>query len=519
MDPCHFQDDNARCHVSWATMQWYADNNVRRLDWPAQSPDLNPIEHLWDELDRRVRARQARPKSIAQLIEWLQEEWRRIPVDVLQTLVESMPDRVAVVIDAREWCTPRNKAKGGTHKVVRIEKIQKSGRKKKGGGINCSNPMHSQFPLLVDGGGAVTERLACPPPTKANRVQSPAGLLLDFRMWESCRTMPLVGGTSRGYPPPPRRCSILTSTTLICSQDLARHDGDTARLARKSDESLEVRVSVARIAPSLLDLGIKAPPYVVPGQEQALLSQQAITSSQTGGGGRETLVHQPRSPPPHHIFSGVTSAVLRVAKVVTEKGDMQISHGYLCLNWPRERSHVHSLPRPRRYDVREHALWSPQFVGQSAKERQQREGTNLVRTRRRNILEVELLQYFGKVRSNCERIINARVHAQKTKIFGVRLQRAGRHGASEPNQHFGDRWGQYQTEAVSERARCRLTRPVKVSLRWKSYVTGRVRETMGAAMLRRRARPAAWRRDVEPDLEGCTKEGAWLIAPSAGDED
>ncbi|KAJ8867311.1 hypothetical protein PR048_031112 [Dryococelus australis] len=66
-------------------MQWYVDNNVRRLDWPAQSPDLNS----------------ARPKSIAQLMEWLQEEWRRIPVDALQTLVESMPDRVAAVIAAR----------------------------------------------------------------------------------------------------------------------------------------------------------------------------------------------------------------------------------------------------------------------------------------------------------------------------------------------------------------------------------------------------------------------------------
>ncbi|KAJ8871622.1 hypothetical protein PR048_027949 [Dryococelus australis] len=53
MDPSYFQDDNARCHVSRATMQWYTDN----------SPDLNPIEHLWDELDRRVSARQARPKS------------------------------------------------------------------------------------------------------------------------------------------------------------------------------------------------------------------------------------------------------------------------------------------------------------------------------------------------------------------------------------------------------------------------------------------------------------------------
>ncbi|KAJ8897227.1 hypothetical protein PR048_002573 [Dryococelus australis] len=42
------------------------------------------------------------PKSIAQLMEWLQEEWRRIPVDVLQTLVESMPDRVVAVVAARE---------------------------------------------------------------------------------------------------------------------------------------------------------------------------------------------------------------------------------------------------------------------------------------------------------------------------------------------------------------------------------------------------------------------------------
>ncbi|KAJ8876053.1 hypothetical protein PR048_023961 [Dryococelus australis] len=132
MDPCYSQDDNARCHVSRATMQWYADNNVRRLDWPAQSPDLmdlggtqemarcdvgeaagdshplpdlNPIEHLRDELDRQLRARQAQPKSIAQLMEWLQEEWRRIPVDVLQSLVESMPDRVAVVIAARGGTT------------------------------------------------------------------------------------------------------------------------------------------------------------------------------------------------------------------------------------------------------------------------------------------------------------------------------------------------------------------------------------------------------------------------------
>ncbi|KAJ8875096.1 hypothetical protein PR048_022987 [Dryococelus australis] len=70
-----------------------------------------------------------------------------------------------------------------------------------------------------------TRRLTYSPPTKANRVQSPAGSLPDFRKWESCRTMLLVGGFSRGSPGSPtlsfRRCSILTSITLIGSQYIA----------------------------------------------------------------------------------------------------------------------------------------------------------------------------------------------------------------------------------------------------------------------------------------------------------
>ncbi|KAJ8869349.1 hypothetical protein PR048_030924 [Dryococelus australis] len=48
----------------------------------------------------------------------------------------------------------------------------------------------------------VAERLACSPPTKENRVQSPAGAIPDFRMWESCLTILLVSGFSRGYPVP-----------------------------------------------------------------------------------------------------------------------------------------------------------------------------------------------------------------------------------------------------------------------------------------------------------------------------
>ncbi|KAJ8867601.1 hypothetical protein PR048_031403 [Dryococelus australis] len=68
------------------------------------------------------------------------------------------------------------------------------------------------------------KRLACSSPTKANRFESPAGSLPDFRMRESYRTMPLVGGFSQGSPISStlsfRRCSILTSTTHVGSQDL-----------------------------------------------------------------------------------------------------------------------------------------------------------------------------------------------------------------------------------------------------------------------------------------------------------
>ncbi|KAJ8885840.1 hypothetical protein PR048_012046 [Dryococelus australis] len=52
-------------------------------------------------------------------------------------------------------------------------------------------------------GATVAERLACSPPTKVNQVRSPDGLFPDFLTWGSCRTIPLVGGFSRGSPVSP----------------------------------------------------------------------------------------------------------------------------------------------------------------------------------------------------------------------------------------------------------------------------------------------------------------------------
>ena len=48
-------------------------------DWPAQTPDLNPIEHLWDELELRLRSRPNRPTSVPDLNNALVAEWKQVP--------------------------------------------------------------------------------------------------------------------------------------------------------------------------------------------------------------------------------------------------------------------------------------------------------------------------------------------------------------------------------------------------------------------------------------------------------
>lgn len=104
LDGVIYQQDNAPCHKSAVTMRWFKDNCVDLLEWPAQSPDLNPIEHLWANLKRKIRERHIKSKTDLKNV--LVQEWNSISPDECRKLVRSMPQRIAAVI----------KAKGGTTK-------------------------------------------------------------------------------------------------------------------------------------------------------------------------------------------------------------------------------------------------------------------------------------------------------------------------------------------------------------------------------------------------------------------
>ncbi|GFT67737.1 transposable element Tcb2 transposase [Trichonephila clavipes] len=93
-----FMDDNATCHRTLAVQDCLDSEGIQRLVWSARSPDLNPIENVWDALGRQVAGRNYPPTNKNTLIRALTEEWVKLPQQLLDNVVQSMVRRVECCI-------------------------------------------------------------------------------------------------------------------------------------------------------------------------------------------------------------------------------------------------------------------------------------------------------------------------------------------------------------------------------------------------------------------------------------
>ncbi len=94
-----FQQDMAPAHTAKGTKSWFNDHGVTVLDWPANSPDLNPIENLWGIVKRKMR--DTRPNNADELKATVKETWASIPPQQCHKLITSMPRRIEAVIKAK----------------------------------------------------------------------------------------------------------------------------------------------------------------------------------------------------------------------------------------------------------------------------------------------------------------------------------------------------------------------------------------------------------------------------------
>ncbi|KAK7096366.1 hypothetical protein V1264_005668 [Littorina saxatilis] len=96
-----YMDDNARPHRSRAVVDYLQNNAVTTLPWPAMSPDLNPLEHVWDILGRRIQALQPPVQTLRELEAALHREWLQVTREQIRRLTGGMRRRVDAVIRAR----------------------------------------------------------------------------------------------------------------------------------------------------------------------------------------------------------------------------------------------------------------------------------------------------------------------------------------------------------------------------------------------------------------------------------
>jgi len=96
-----FQEDNARPHTSKVATAVRESANIKTLNWPAQSPDLNPIESIWHEMKQAIRHRDPAPSNLEQLEKYVKAAWKNVPPEYYKKLIDDMPKKIKAVISAK----------------------------------------------------------------------------------------------------------------------------------------------------------------------------------------------------------------------------------------------------------------------------------------------------------------------------------------------------------------------------------------------------------------------------------
>ncbi len=99
-----FQQDLAPAHTAKGTKSWFNHHSVGVLDWPANSPDLNPKENLWGIVKRKMR--DTRPNNADDLKAAIKATWAFIPPQQCHRLIASMPRRIDASIECIEMNIP-----------------------------------------------------------------------------------------------------------------------------------------------------------------------------------------------------------------------------------------------------------------------------------------------------------------------------------------------------------------------------------------------------------------------------
>ncbi|GFS86193.1 transposable element Tcb2 transposase [Trichonephila clavipes] len=101
-----FMDDNASCHRILAVQDCLDSEGIQRVVWPARSPDLNPIENVWDALGRQVAGRNYHPTNKNTLIRALTEEWDKLPQQLLDNCCAKYGTTCGMLHHTPRWTYP-----------------------------------------------------------------------------------------------------------------------------------------------------------------------------------------------------------------------------------------------------------------------------------------------------------------------------------------------------------------------------------------------------------------------------